>query len=142
MSIHLIQNYSDMSILFSNFAEEIQRNTYRNINLKKLRPTRIRDKKMTHSITKTAERFINKDAALMAFMANQFFFIHQGFLTTSTVNLEVLKIELTVHFDFRNPPRIPEGYVYSQKEITSHTYYSDYERRLIYVRCLTLTFKF
>lgn len=78
----------------------------------------------------------------MAFMANQFYFIHREFLTTSRVNLETAVIELTVHFELSNPPILPTGYIYSQKEITSHTYYNDYERRLIHVRCLTLTFNY
>jgi len=142
MSIHLIQKCLVMSILFCNFALELKRTHTVILTPKKLRPTRTRDKKMTHSIIKKAERFINKDAALMAFMANQFYFIHRGFLTCSYVNIEMAVIELTVHFELSNPPILPTGYLYSQKEITSHTYYSDNERRLIHVRCLTLRFEY
>lgn len=142
MSIHLRQKYLDMSILLCKFALEFKRTHTVILTPKKLRPTRIRDKKMRHSIIKKGEKFINKDAALMAFMANQFYFIHRGFLTTSYVYLDTSKIELTVHFELSNPPILPTGYIYSQKEITSHTYYNDYERRLINVRCLTLTFNY
>ena len=85
---------------------------------------------------------MNKSAALMAFCSNQFFFIQRGFLTTSYVNLENSTIELTVHFDLKHLPTLPEGYKYSQKEIISHTYYMDSEKQSVYVRCLRLTFKY
>lgn len=97
---------------------------------------------MNYSIIDIKEAFITKNAALLAFQMAQLYFIQAGFLTSSYVNLEVNRIELTIHFDLANYPTIPQGYKYSRREITSHTYYSDYENRLCYVRCMTLYFKY
>lgn len=97
---------------------------------------------MKMEIIKNGEKFNNKFAALNAFAYFQFHFIQRGHLVSSHVDLEVGTIELTVHFDYSNPPTMPKGYNYSRKEITSHTYYSDTENKLIYVRCLTLRFKY
>lgn len=97
---------------------------------------------MSISINNKGEKFINKNAALMAFQAAQMYFIQAGFLTTSRVNLGFGIIELTVHFDLPNMPTIPSGYTYSHKEITSHTYWEEVRNKLAYVRCLTLYFNY
>lgn len=107
-----------------------------------MRPTRTRDNKMHYSTIDIKESFITKDAALMAFQMAQLYFIQAGFLTTSSVNIAVKRIELTVHFDLPNFPTIPNGYKYSRKEITSHTYYSEVDKQVGYVRCLELIFKY
>lgn len=86
--------------------------------------------------------FKNKEAALLSFCSAQFYFIRQGFLTSTYVNLETKSIELTVHFELSKPPILPDEYRYSQMKITSDTYYSDYDKQLTYVRCLTLTFNY
>lgn len=107
-----------------------------------MRPTRIRDKKMNYSLIDIQDAFISKNAALMAFQMAQLYFIQAGYLTTSSVNPESKRIELTIHFELPNFPTIPQGYNYSRREITSHTYFSEYEKRLDYVRCMTLYFKY
>jgi len=148
-----------MSILFSIFAIENKveeffdrlthrhhhwpmENTSHSINQQKLRPTRTRDIKMRKEIIKNGEKFNDKFAALNAFAYYQFHFIQKGFLVCSHVDLLVRTIELTVHFDYRNLPTMLKGINYSRKELTSHTYYSDREKKLIYVRCLTLRFQY
>lgn len=88
------------------------------------------------------ESFITKDAALMAFQMAQLYFIQAGFLTTSYVNPASGIIELTVHFTLPNFPTMPNGYKYSRRWITSHTYYSEVEKQVGYVRCLELIFKY
>jgi len=97
---------------------------------------------MKTSIIEKHEPFITKNAALMAFQMAQLYYIQAGFLTTSSVNLEHGRIELTIHFDLPNFPIIPLGYQYSRKEIESHSYYSEATKQLEYVRTMELTFKY
>ena len=112
------------------------------VQTQKLRPTRTRDIKMNKAIIDIQKSFISKNAALMAFQMCQLYFIQAGYLTTSSVDLETNKIELTVHFDLISYPTIPQGFKYSRREITSHTYYNDWEKKLEYVRCMDLYFKY
>lgn len=107
-----------------------------------MRPTRTRDNKMKTAIIDNKESFITKNAALMAFQMAQLYFIQAGYLTTSSVNPESKRIELTIHFELPNFPTIPHGYKYSRREITSHSYFSEFEKKLDYVRCMTLYFKY
>lgn len=107
-----------------------------------MRPTHTRDKKMKTSIIDIQDSFISKNAALMAFQMAQLYFIQSGYLVASHVHLETKSIELTVHFDLPNYPTIPKGYTYSRREITTQRYYSDYDRKSTYVRCMNLYFKF
>lgn len=78
----------------------------------------------------------------MAFQMAHLYFIQAGYLTTSSVNLENGRIEIHVYFDLPNYPTIPHGYNYSRREITSHMYYSDIEKKPVYVRCMDLYFKY
>ena len=88
------------------------------------------------------EAFISKKAALMAFQMAQLYFIQAGFLTTSSVNIQSKRIELTIHFDLPDYPTIPQGYQYSRLELTSHLYYSEVDKKSEYVRCMTFYFNF
>lgn len=97
---------------------------------------------MTHRITKKGQKFVNKQAALLAFQAAQYHYIQEGFLTTSSVNPDADRIELTVHFDLPKYPTIPQNLKYSEMEITSHIYFSDYERKETYVRVISFWFKY
>lgn len=78
----------------------------------------------------------------MAFQMAQLYFIQAGFLTTSSVNLENKRIELTVYFELPNYPTIPQGYNYSRREIKSHSYFSEVDNKPIYVRTMDLYFKY
>ena len=88
------------------------------------------------------ESFITKNAALMAFQMAQLYFIQAGFLTTSSVNLNQERIELTVHFDLPNFPTVPQGFNYSRREIKSHSYFSEVDNQVVYVRTMDLYFKY
>lgn len=86
--------------------------------------------------------FITENAALMAFQMAQLYFIQEGYLTTSSVNLENGRIELTVHFNLPNFPTIPQGFNYSRREIKSHLYFSEVDNKPVYVRTMDLYFKY
>ena len=88
------------------------------------------------------EAFITKNAALMAFQMAQVYFIQAGFLTTSSVNLNQERIELTVHFCLPNLPTVPQGFNYSRREINSHYYFSEVDNQVVYVRTMDLYFKY
>ena len=97
---------------------------------------------MKKSLIEIHEPFITKNAALMAFQMAQLYFIQAGYLTISHVCLETKSINLTVHFELPNFPTIPNGYNYSRREITSHTYYRELDNELVYVRCMDLYFNY
>ena len=97
---------------------------------------------MKQEIIDIKKSFINENAALIAFQIAHLYFIQAGYLTTSSVNLENGRIEMTVHFDLPNYPTIPQGYTYSLREITSHIYYSEVEKKPTYVRTMHLYFKY
>ncbi len=107
-----------------------------------MRPTRNRDKNMNYRIIDIKESFINMNAALVAFNIAQHYFIGEGFLTTSYVNIECGSIQLTVHFDLPKYPSIPQVLKYSRKEILSDLYYSEISKRTSYIRYMTLYFKY
>lgn len=97
---------------------------------------------MKSSIITYREKFVSKNAALMAFQMAQLYFIQAGYLTTSSVNLNQERIELTVHFELPNYPTIPQGYNFSRREIKTHSYFSEVENQLIYVRTMNLYFNY
>lgn len=125
-------------------------NTERNIKPQKLRPTRTRDKKMkkerrygvNHVISEEQAKFVNAAAAVMAMQAIQMLFALQGYLATSSINLEHGKVELTIHFEGQPFPTLPQGYKYTTKEVTSHYYWSDADNQQSRVRCVEYTFKY
>lgn len=86
--------------------------------------------------------FINSMTAIMAASQMQMYFAMQGYLVTSSMNSDNNAISVTVHFEMSKPPKDPHGYLYTRKEITSHTYWSMAEKALIRVRCVEYRFKF
>ena len=88
------------------------------------------------------EKFINMEAAQIAFEMMQRIMVFQGFLTCSTISPERRKFELTVHFEDSNYPRVPLGYIYTKKEITSHEYWDKYRKTMQRVRCVEFSFKY
>ena len=78
----------------------------------------------------------------MAFQAAQLYFAQSEYLTTSRLDVETYTIELTVHFDMQNYPIMPNGYKYSDRELTTHTYYDKYEDKIKYIRCATYIFRY
>lgn len=95
---------------------------------------------MNKSIIRRGKPFINKNAALLAFQAAQLYFAQSEYLTTSTIDAETNRIELTVHFKMQNYPIMPNGYKYSDRELTTQTYF--YEDNIKYIRCATYIFRY
>ena len=67
-------------------------------------------------------KFYDLMTAVMACNVMQMFYVNLGLLTTNTINKENRKVELQVHFDSFALPALPECYLYTSKEITSHSY--------------------
>ena len=91
-------------------------------------------------IEKKGTKYLDMQAAMMAFQMAQMLYASQGYLTTSRISTAYNVMELTVHFEMQSFPAIPVGYTYSEKELTSHELYSDTLKETIRVRCLSLTF--
>lgn len=89
-----------------------------------------------------SEKFINKNMAFMAMQMIQLYLFEQGYLVTTSMNSGTNKIELTCHFDGKPFPTLPKGYLYTQRELTSHHYWSDYSKSYDRVRCCTFYFRF
>lgn len=80
--------------------------------------------------------------AMHQFQEVQLYYANLGYLTTSTICKKNNKIELCIHFDKFTLPR-PHSYsVYSYKELTSHTYWSEYDNKSVRVRCCTYYFEY
>lgn len=78
----------------------------------------------------------------MAFQAAQLFFAQSRYLTTSTLDADTNRIELTIHFDMQNYPIIPNSYNYSDRELTTQNYYDKYEDQIKYIRCAIYYFRY
>lgn len=86
--------------------------------------------------------FTDQSSALIYCLNAQGYFATLGYLTTSTLNTETKKMEVTVHFEGKPFPSVPGNMLYTFKEITSHQYWSKYEGRQVRVRCVTYYFKY
>lgn len=87
-------------------------------------------------------KFPTEDGAIYQFQEMQQFYGNLGYLTTSTIHLKNHKIELCIHFDNFTLPRPHSASVYSYRELTSHTYWSEYDKKSVRVRCCTYFFEF
>ena len=87
-------------------------------------------------------KFVNATAAMMACHCMQWYYAEKGYFTTNSINLNNDRVELTVHFDWMPVAPTPSGYPYTQKEITSHGYYSPAYNAPVRVRTITFYFKF
>jgi hypothetical protein len=86
--------------------------------------------------------FVNVDAAIMAAQVMQLYFAKRNLSTSLRMFLEVGSIELTVHLEGATNPALPRGYHYSKKRVTSHEYFSEYEKAVVRVRCLEFYFTY
>lgn len=77
--------------------------------------------------------------AIMACNMMALYFASEGFLTITHLCMENGTYELCVHFDMGHTPTLPQGYLYSSYNITSHDYYSYGEIKR--VRCKTYSFR-
>lgn len=87
-------------------------------------------------------QFLDQSSALTHCLKAQSYYATLGYLTTSTLNIENKKFEVTIHFEGKPFPSTPGSILYTFKEITSHQYWSDYEGRQVRVRCATYYFKY
>lgn len=89
-----------------------------------------------------SEKSVNFKTDIEAIMACNMMALHfanEGFLTTTHLCKENGTYELCVHFDLRHTPTLPQGYLYSSYNITSHEYNSYGETKR--VRCKTFSFR-
>lgn len=76
--------------------------------------------------------------AIMACNMMALYFANEGFLTTTRLCKENGCYEVCVHFDMGHTPTLPQGYLYSSYNITSHEYYS--YGQITKARCKTFSF--
>lgn len=87
-------------------------------------------------------KYINASQAIMAAQMMQMNMALQGYLATSHFDIETGSIEVTVHFSNKPFPKTLDGYTYTKKTITSHEYYSPYEKASCRVRCIEYRFEY
>lgn len=87
-------------------------------------------------------KFINAANALLAMQAAQFVMVMSDYLTTSHINITNGIIELSVHFEGKPFPKLPNGYGYTWSETTSHYYWNDYSKEVRRCRVKRLVFEF
>lgn len=115
-----------------------------------MRPTRIREIKMRkyseygvhHIDTDKQAEFLNAATAIMALQALQMLYTLQGYLTYSHINVSNGCVELTIYFEGKPFPKLPQGYLYTRREITSFTYWSNQCRKLERIRRVIFRFEF
>ena len=110
--------------------------------MKKLNYRKSRSNGVCYITSEETEKFINLNAALMGaqIMLNLTFL--QGYLTTCTLSPENKRIEVCVHLENKPFPQIPNAYIFTSYDITSHCYWSDFSNSLERVRCITFNFKY
>lgn len=95
-----------------------------------------------HLTSEKSAKFINSNTALLAMQAIEFLAANMGYDTHSSIYLQHNRIELTIHFDGANLPQLPSGYKYTWRDITSNTYYSEYDKNENRVRVITYYFEY
>lgn len=66
----------------------------------------------------------------------------EGYLVTSTYNIENNRAEVTVHFEGKPFPKINNVEKPTRKTITSHQYWQEFTKSMVRVRCMTLIYEF
>ncbi len=88
------------------------------------------------------QKYINAISAIAAAQCVQLNLALEGYLVTSTFNIENNRAEVTVHFDGKPIPKINQGTKPTKKTITSHQYWQEFTKSMVRVRCMDLTFEF
>ena len=88
------------------------------------------------------QKYINAISAIAAAQCVQLNLALEGYLVTSTFNIENNRAEVTVHFDGKPFPKINQGTKPTKKTITSHQYWQEFTKSMVRVRCMDLTFEF
>ncbi len=86
--------------------------------------------------------FINDKFALLAAQAIQLYIAELNLLSHLRCDFSVGSIELTIHLEGTSVPKLPNGYLYSTKELHSHEYFNNYDNEVCRVRCLVYTFTY
>lgn len=86
--------------------------------------------------------YVNYGVVLKEFQDIQYYYANLGYLTTSTINLRQHRIELCIYFDEFTLPRPYSYNLYSYRELTSHTYWCEYDNKSVRVRCCTYYFEY
>ena len=115
-----------------------------------MRPTRTREitmKKINHDgykqvIGNEGASFVNAASAILAMQAIQFVVAMQGYSTYGDIDMGNGKVEVRVHLDNTTTPSIPQGYTFTQREITSQHYYDKRKHIAYELRVVTYIFKY
>lgn len=67
-------------------------------------------------------KFYDFMTAVMALNAIQLFYAHLGFSVSSSIYKETKHVEVRISFESYVMPSLPAGYLYTRREITSHSY--------------------
>lgn len=97
---------------------------------------------MICEIKRDGKRFNTAAAAMMAMQAAQMYYSLTGYMSSASVNLECGRIELTVYFEGKLFPTLPNGYQYTEKEIHSHEYYSEHLKEASRIRTIEFIYKY
>lgn len=87
-------------------------------------------------------KFINFMAAVMAMNVLQMFYANLGFSVNCSIHEGTKRVEVRIHFDTFNMPALPDGYLYSEREITSQAYEGYNARPGERVRVISYSFEF
>lgn len=88
------------------------------------------------------EKFINQFNAAAACQIMALDLVTQGYLTTTYMCPENKTFECCVHLENKQMPIEMKSYSYTWKEITSHTHFSEYDKTLNRIRCITYYFEY
>ena len=88
------------------------------------------------------QKYMNAISAISAAQCIQLNLALEGYLVTSSVDIENNRAEVTAHFNGKPFPKINQGVKPTKKIITSHQYWQDFTNSVQRVRCMTLIFEF
>lgn len=94
------------------------------------------------TISEKNVKFYNFMAAVMAMSVVQIFYANQGFSVNTSIHEGTKRVEVRIHFDSFNMPVLPDGYLYSRREITSQAYNGYNTRPGERVRVVSYSFDF
>lgn len=86
-------------------------------------------------------KFISFEMALLAAQSFATVKALKGYLTCTTANKDLSKVEVCIHFDGMPFPKDEINITYTRKETMSHEYYSDFDKAVTRVRTITYYFE-
>lgn len=88
------------------------------------------------------EKFFNQASAAAACQVMALNLVTQGYLTTTFMDPDNKKFECCVHLESKQMPIVTKPYCFTWKEITSHSHFSEYDKTLNRIRCITYYFEY